>query len=256
MRMTAFPVETQIMKIMGSIGTAGACAPSALLYNRHWMLRLVLAAAEQGVSCLPMRFHPPSRWFSDALLHSPCRADSPNGLTDHKLLHTDAVVGSFWVDAAGSVTLTPEGKQFLIFKTELDEEEGKGGAPFPGDRTALTLAAMAETLRRAGTPLARYTSLGLITILPACRVNTESADSPSRHEVRERIAALAGEEFGEDGERAEPWLRGWALPLIEIIELHCISWEGVIELTSQQYPRYGRTLAEFYEGCRSSRRRA
>lgn len=95
----------EVNRILRALNGEESCIPGTLLYNEGWLLRLVLAAGSKGMACLPFRFEPGARWFSEALLYSrflPCFRGDPlaESLTD-----ADGVIGHFQFGPATKVGL-------------------------------------------------------------------------------------------------------------------------------------------------------
>jgi len=63
-------IPAAILQILRDADTEATVIPATELYNEGWMLRLVLSAAAETVSCLPFSFSPGSKWFSEARLPS------------------------------------------------------------------------------------------------------------------------------------------------------------------------------------------
>ena len=84
-----------ILEMLRASDTDDAVLPPTTLYNEGWMLRLILSAGADGVSCLPFSFLPGSRWFSEALLHSPFLSRFRGDSLAETHTHADGVIGHF-----------------------------------------------------------------------------------------------------------------------------------------------------------------
>jgi hypothetical protein len=73
---------------------------------------------------------------------------------------------------------------------------------------------------------------------------------------REFIAAkitdrMRGHDLHWSADNREPWLREWALPLVERTVIACGSWDSLIGKNEAQDRVFGRSLRQFYGGCLS-----
>jgi len=68
-------IPAVIVDMLHAADTDAAVFPPTVLYEEGWMLRIVLSAGAEGISCLPFSFLPSARWFSEALLYSPFLAE-------------------------------------------------------------------------------------------------------------------------------------------------------------------------------------
>jgi hypothetical protein len=244
----------EVQRIFESITAEGACIPGTLLYNEGWLLRLVLAAGSKGTDCLPFRFEPTARWFSEALLYSAFLPRSRGDQLAESLTHADGVVGQFLFDAAtkAGLVLDPKCSQFVVCEAKVFSGLSAGTKRAPTfDQAARNVGCMAETLRRAERPMSLYKSLGFFVLAPEAQIKDEvfsvQMDKDGiRGRLRQRVQMYDGQPTHID---LHKWLDEWAFPLVDRMELSCCSWESVIDRVSVTHPEYGASLREFYQLC-------
>lgn len=246
---------SEVQRILESITADGACIPGTLLYNEGWLLRLALAAGSKGADCLPFRFEPTARWFSEALLYSAFLPRFRGDRLAESLTHADGVVGQFLFGAAtkAGLGLSPECSQFVVCEAKVFSSLSAGTKRAPDfDQAARNVGCIAETLRRAGRrPISLYNSLGFFVFAPAKQIDDGVFSSQmTREGIRGRLLQRV-KMYEAESNHAElqKWLDEWALPLVECMALSCCSWESVIDRVSVTYPEYGASLREFYMHC-------
>jgi hypothetical protein len=67
--------------------------------------------------------------------------------------------------------------------------------------------------------------------------------------IEERVALYDHESDRERVAELHPWVTDWVEPLIEKMDLACVSWESVIEKIAGADLEYGRRMDEFYRRC-------
>lgn len=245
----------EVQRIFESITAEGACIPGTLLYNEGWLLRLVLAAGSEGTDCLPFRFEPTARWFSEALLYSAFLPRFRGDKLAESLTHADGVVGQFLFDAAtkAGLVLDPKCSQFVVCEAKVFSGLSTGTKRARDfDQAARNVGCMAETLRKVGRrPLSLYNSLGFFVLAPESQIrdgvfSVQMNKGGIRKRLRERVQMYDGEPTYNE---LQKWLDEWALPLVDRMELSCCSWESVIDRVSVTHPEYGASLREFYKLC-------
>jgi hypothetical protein len=244
----------EVQKILESITAEGACIPGTLLYNEGWLLRLVLAAGSKGADCLPFRFEPTARWFSEALLYSAFLPRSRGDRLAESLTHADGVVGQFVfrAETKAGLGLEPGCSQFVVCEAKMFSGLSAGTKRAPVfDQAARNVGCMAETLRRAGQSMSLYKSLGFFVLAPESQIKTgvfsgQMNKEGIRDRLRHRIQMYDGQPKHIE---LQKWLEEWALPLVDRMELSCCSWESVIDRVSIAHPEYGASLGEFYQLC-------
>lgn len=245
----------EVQRILESITAGGACVPGTLLYNEGWLLRLVLAAGSDGIDCLPFRFEPTARWFSEALLYSAFLPRFRGDELAESLTHADGVVGQFRFDAAtkAGLVLEPECSQFVVCEAKVFSRLSAGTKRAPDfDQAARSVGCMAETLRRAARHPSLYKSLGFFVLAPESQIKGGTfSGQMSKEGIRKRLVDRA-QMYGSASDRRnelQKWLDKWALPLVDRMELSCCSWESIISRVSAAQTEYGKSLSEFYQRC-------
>jgi len=243
----------EIQRIFESITLEESCIPGTLLYNEGWLLRLVFAAGSEGIDCLPFRFEPKARWFSEALLYSKFLPRSRGDRLAESLTHADGVVGQFEFDAAtkAGLRLKRECSQFVICEAKVFSGLSTGTKRAPTfDQAARNVGCMAETLRRAGQPIPHYKSLGFFVLAPASRIEEDKAfPQMSRDGIRDRLRERVRMYDDQSHAGLQKWLSEWVFPLVDRMELSCCSWESIIKRVSAAQPEYGESLGKFYQLC-------
>lgn len=249
-----FSTDRAISAILGSIDTHAPCIPGTLLYNEGWMLRLVLASAAAGVDCLPFRWEPQSRWYSEALLYSAFLPRFRGDRLAESMTHADGVVGHFSFDP-----LTKSGLMLPNNATQLAVCEAKLGSSLSAgtrnasqfNQVARNVACMAETLRRAANPLSSYRSLGFYVIAPETQIAAGVfGDLASQTNIEKAILQRIEMYSGRPEYQGHLlWYETWVLPLIKTMSLGCLSWESIITRVTQVSPEQGQELEVFYGRC-------
>ena len=222
----------EVQRILESITADGACIPGTLLYNEGWLLRLVLAAGSKGADCLPFRFDPTARWFSEALLYSAFLPRSRGDRLAESLTHADGVVGQFLFDATtkAGLVLDPKCSQFVVCEAKVFSSLSAGTKRAPTfDQAARNVGCMAETLRKARRRISLYKSLGFFVLAPESQIkagvfSVQMSKEGIRERLRERVQMYDGQPTHDE---LQKWLDEWALPLVDRIELSCHSWESI-----------------------------
>jgi len=251
-------VVCEVQRILESVTAEAACIPGTLLYNEGWLLRLALAAGSSGADCLPFRFEPTARWFSEALLYSAFLPRFRGDQLAESMTHADGVVGQFLFDAAtkAGLRLEPECSQFVVCEAKVFSGLSAGTKRAPAfDQAARNVGCMAETLRRAGRPMSLYKSLGFFVLAPASQIDAALFSSQmSKDGIRDRLGKRVQMYDAQSNRKRyvelQKWLDEWALPLVDRMELTCFSWESVIDAVSKTHAEYGPSLDDFYKLCR------
>jgi len=244
----------EVQRILESITVEGASIPGTLLYNEGWLLRLVLAAGSKGIDCLPFRFEPTARWFSEALLYSAFLPRFRGDRLAESLTHADGVIGQFLFDAAtkAGLVLDPECSQFVVCEAKVFSGLSVGTKRAPTfDQAARNVGCIAETLRRAKRSVPLYKSLGFFVLAPESQIDagvfsSQMSKDGIQDRLRQRISMYEGE---PNHIELKGWLDEWALPLVDRMGLSCCSWESVIDRVSVSHPEYSASLREFYKLC-------
>jgi hypothetical protein len=247
-------IKKRILSILDSIDSNQSLIPPTLLYNEGWTLRLVLAAAKDGIECLPFTFESDASWFSEALLYSAFLARRRGDVLAESMTHADGVVGHFQFDVTtkAGLVLPPHAKQFVVCEAKIFSPLSAGTRrALNYNQAARNVACIAETLRRAGPPLANYRSLGFCVIAPASEIEAGTfaafmTKDAVQRAIRDRVEMYHGEpEYG----RLLQWWQRWVCELAARMTLASVSWESVIDRIRAVDEKLGDGLAVFYARC-------
>jgi hypothetical protein len=224
-------IPNAVLDMLNAADTDAAVFPPTFLYNEGWMLRLVLSAASDGVSCLPIAFRPGSRWFSEALLYSPFLPRSRTDPLAEKWTHVDGVVGHFRFapTTKTGLELRADSKQFVAIEAKMYSALSRctKNAPFY-DQAARTVACMATTIERAGKSVDEFESLGFYVFAPTDQIgqgvfSEQMSRSRIVEQVQRRIATY--HEDHENLSRLQIWFQDVFDPVIRRIDLQCWPWD-------------------------------
>jgi len=244
------PALKTVYSLLDTAATSEARFPPTLLYNEGWLLRLVLSAAEQGVPCLPFTLHSGTRWFSEALLASAFLARYRGDGLAEAYTHADGVIGHFRFapESKAGLTLDPTGSQFAVLEAKVFSALSKGTTRAPEfDQAARNVACMAETIQRAGAPVDAWNCLAFCVLAPRQQIEAGVfAPLLTKDSIREKI--LARIDAYEDDKRVEldSWYADWVSKVLDRIEIHCLSWETIIDSICSHDEALGEGLREFY----------
>jgi hypothetical protein len=237
--------------ILAEAGSADARIPPTLLYNEGWLLRLALAAEEAGAACLPFRFAPGARWFSEALLASPFLARHRGDPLAEAWTHADGVAGHFEFAPASKagLRLRAEGSQFAVLEAKVFSPLSRGTKRAPEyGQAARNVACMAETLRRAGRPLEQWGRLAFHVLAPQSQIEAGVfAAALARESIASSIACRIAAYDGARRRELDCWYEAWALPLLARMCISTIAWESAAAGIAAHSAAAGRDFAAFYE---------
>ena len=190
--------------------------PPTLLYNEGWLLRLVLDwTARNRTPGSPLSLAAGAAWFSEALLPSRFLPRYQGDPLAESHTHADGVIGHIAVGQAGltDLQLAPEATQLVVLEAKLGSKLSAGTKNAPGyDQAARTVACMAEVLRRAARPAARFSALGFYVLAPRAQIEAgvfraQMQPGSIRHKVQRRVQGYGGLHdawFDEPGCGVEP----------------------------------------------------
>jgi hypothetical protein len=235
-------------------GTDDPLFPPTILFNEGWMLRLVLAAHEKGINCLPFPFLPGSSWYSEAQLPSKFLPRFQGDPLAEAWTHADGLVGSFeFLDGTKTgIRLAPRARQLVVIEARMFSPLSPGTKNGPQfDQTARTIACMATLLWDCGKPIESYESLGFYLLAPREQIDAEVfKEMLDKREiakkVRIRIVAYRSDPRYDELRR---WSGAAFLPLLNRMEVRDLSWEDVIEKLDETDPSLGMTVGRFYDSC-------
>jgi hypothetical protein len=120
------------------------------------------------------------------------------------------------------------------------------------DQAARNVGCMAEVLMQRGKMVETYSRLGFYVLAPSKQLKKERSfrKYTSVESIKKKVADRVEEyeKIGE-GERKRAWFNDGFLPLIDRIEIKCLSWEEIISFISQRDTPFGHEINAFYENC-------
>ena len=246
-------VLADISAFIAALHTDSRHGPATLLYNEGWMLRLVLGAAARGIRGLPAPFAPGARWFTEALIYTPFRARTRGDKLAESVTHADGVIGHFDIgrSSRAGLHLSPEATQLVVAEAKMFSGLSRGTTRAPGyDQAARNVACMAWTLAQAGRTLDSYRSIGFWVLAPEEQIRSDVFACVTRGSVEEKIRQrVAQYEEAWRETRLDPWVREWLIPLLDRLQIACLSWESVVSDIESAEPEFGAALREFYGRC-------
>jgi hypothetical protein len=235
--------------------TDAAVFPPTILYNEGWMLRLVLSAGAEGISCIPFSFLLGSKWFSEAMLPSPFPPRSRPDQLAETWTHLDGVVGhfKFTENTRVGLELVRDSKQFVVIEAKMYAPLSRGtkNAKFY-DQAARTVACMTAALERVHKSVSDFESIGYYVMAPEDRISqgvfTEQMTRESiikKIQWRIEMYQRDSKHFSERQSRFQSTF----LQLIKRIDLRCWSWEDALRAICDAKPDQGASIKAFYKLC-------
>jgi hypothetical protein len=247
------PALSNVLDFFRSLDSEERHGPATLLYNESWMLRLVLSAEARRIRCLPEPFEPDARWFSEARLYTPFAARSRGDSLAETATHADGVIGHFEIgrESRAGLHLTPNATQFVVVEAKMFSPLSAGTKRAVGyDQAARNVACLAWTVQKANRPVQSFRSLAFWVLAPETQIAQDLLPCVHRDSVQRKIEERLAQYEEEWQERVlEPWSRNWLRPLLDRLQLKCVSWEQVISSVERGDPAFGAALREFYLRC-------
>lgn len=249
--------------MLNSADTEQKVFPPTILYNEGWMLRLVISTSAEGIPCLPFKFLPKSKWFSEALLYSPFLKRFQKDQLAETYTHLDCVVGhfKFTPDTKTGLELMSDSKQFIAIEAKMYSplSEGTKNTPFY-DQAARTVACMATTLERAQKSINDFESIGFYILAPEDQILQKVFAKQMTQEniitkVSRRIKIYQKEDE-EQFSKLQSWFKNSFDPLLRKMDLRCWSWETTLDAILAANENQGTTFKEFYKQCQKHNQRA
>lgn len=243
-----------ILAMLRRAGTDAAPFPPAILFNEGWMLRLVLAAHERGINCLPFPFLPGSSWYSDARIPSKFLRRSRGDRLAEAWTHADGIVGRFEFvgGTKAGIRLSPDARQLVVIEAKMFSPLSPGTKNLPlYDQVTRTVACMATLVGDCGKPIESYESLGFYVLAPREQIMagafTKELDMEKINgKVESRIELYRSDPRYDELGR---WYETTFLPLLGMMEVQELSWEDAIERIKEVNPSLGTSIGDFYDSC-------
>ena len=246
----------QIQRILETCGTENEVFPATELYNEGWMLRIILDwFSYHSSEAHPLSFSLNARWFSEALLPSPFLAKYRGDPLSESWTHADGVIGHFGIGetSRGDLSIFQNSKHLVVLEAKIFSKLSSGVTHARNfDQAARNVACMAEVLKRENRPPKVFSQLGFYVLAPSEQIEKESSfkiktsKDSIQYKVKDRIDAYVNR---EDKEEKNNWFKEWFLPVLEHIDIRCLTWEEVIDYVMIEDSMYGRNIEEFYKEC-------
>lgn len=239
----------RISKMLEIAHTDETVFPPTILYKEGWMLRIILHIQSEGVDCLPFSFLPEARWYSEALIGSPFLRRFKKDSLYENYTHLDASVGHFDIrpGTKTGLMLRSDSTQFVAIEAKMLSTLSKGtkNAPYY-DQAARIVACVAWEISRLNRVVNDFESLGFYVLAPHEQItkgkfSAQTNKSSIREKVKRRIDA-----YSEDEEKyadLRSWYNGFFLPVLERIDIRCVSWETIIDKIDEV------AIRNFYSRC-------
>lgn len=248
-------IPEAIVKMLSAADSEDAVFPPTLFYEEGWMLRLILFSAAEGINCLPFKFAPGSKWYSEALLASPFHARHRNDELAEAYTHADGIVGHFNFRAMtkAGLELRSNATQFVVLEAKMSSGLSAGTRRAVAyDQAARTVACMARTIERDRIPLGNLDSVGFYLIAPEDQLKRGVFEKQmTRENIVEKVSARI-EEYEKDGVKTRQlreWFEGTFQPMLRRIDLSCWSWEAAVSTIAQTDAELGKQVQAFYHQC-------
>ena len=236
--------------MLSHCGHAESAMPATALFNKKWMLRLLL-----DWFALPSRpAHPLSpsggaKWFSDALLATRFVGDGRGDKRAEGFTRADGAIGHFRLGAGGhgDLLLGAKATQFVTIAAKLEGALSSGAKNAPYfDQAARTVACMARLLELSKIRPESLATLSYHVIAPANRISQGVFDKQlDKNSIRDKVRHRA-EVFGAVH---RSWIASWFEPALERITISALSWEELISTARVADQPSGLRLKEFYSQC-------
>lgn len=224
--------------------------PPTLLYEEGWMLRLVLEwfctsnHAEHALS-----FDDGSTWYSEARLASPFLPRYRGDKHAEGYTHADRAIGHFTIGDVGRAELSIKisAKQFIVAEAKMFSGLSKGTTHAPTyNQAARNVACIAELISRAGLTPVDLNSLGFYVLAPQEQIDSSVFDGVMDLDNIADVIECRARQYGAP---KTDWFIEFCKPLLDELDIRCISWEEVVSFIKSTDPDYGSSLLEFYNLC-------
>ena len=226
------------------------CFPPTLLFEEGWMLRLVLDwFSSNRTEDHVLAFDKTARWFSEARLASTFLPRFRGDKHAEGYTHADGVLGHFSISPSGHafLSVSPDATLLKVVEAKMFSKLSRGTTHAPRyNQAARNVACIAEILRRANRKPSELRSLGFYVLAPKEQIE----DGVFRRELEsESIKEIVGERVERYDKPKTEWFEDWFLPMLEHIQIGCISWEDIITYIQAVDAEFGQALSGFYVQC-------
>ena len=248
-----------IVKLLQQCAESESVLPPTELYNESWMIRIVIdwfstyTGNEHQFSFLSE-----SRWYSEAYLpttFTPTTRTPKDELGEYSA-QADAIIGNFTVGNVSKrdLQLTQSAKQFSVIEAKMSSALKAHGTNIKEyDQAARTVACMAEALKIAEIEPNNFEKIGFYVVAPSDKIESNGTfklftdiDNIKR-KVNQRVEDYSNR---EDYQVKKSWFDNWFMPLLDEIDIECLSWESVINFIKDKDVMTGKKVDLFYEKCK------
>lgn len=240
----------RIGAILSRSGHTSGVMPATALFNKEWMLRLLLdwfASPRHPAHQLSPASG--ARWYSDGLLASRFVGDSRSDARAEGFTHADGAIGHFHLGAGGrgDVLLDAGATQFIVIEAKLGSALSLGTKNAPNfDQAARNVACMAHLLEVSKIRPESLTTLSFHVLAPAKRIKQGIFSKQLAKEgIRNKVCHRA-QSFGA---AHKSWITSWFEPALERMTISALSWEELISTIRLADERSGLELEKFYNQC-------
>jgi len=155
--------------------------------------------------------------------------------------HVDGIIGHFQIRAGrGDVRLEPGAQQLVIAEAKMFSDLSRGTKRAPTfDQAARNVACAAEL----ASGFRSLKQLAFVVLAPTEQLARGTFDTLcDRGYIRAEVSTHVNTYGDEKGARFETVF----LPVVEVIEIHILSWEGVITSVGKSDPAAAEMLYSFY----------
>ena len=244
----------KITKILSYCDSEDARIRPTELYNEGWLLRLVLDWFENENPFShqhELAFDTDARWNSEILLPSQFLARYQKDKLAESHTNADGVIGHFEIGnkGKGDINLNDNACQFKVLEAKIFSKlsSGVSNASYY-NQAARNVACMAEVISRKGIGSGNLDDIGFYVLAPESQIEKKSSFGRyiSKKHIEDTVLRRV-EEYGNKNK--VEWYNNWFLPLLESMDIKCISWEKVINFINKKDDSAGNELEEFYCKC-------
>jgi len=244
---------SEMTAMLSRCGHADGVMPATALFNKEWMLRLLL-----GWFASPLHpAHPLSpasgaKWYSEGLLASRFVGDGRSDPRAEGFTRSDGVIGHFHLESGerGDVLLDAGATQFVVIEAKLGSALSLGTKNAPNfDQAARNVACMAHLLEVSKIRPESLTTLSFHVLAPAKRIKQGIFSKQLEKEgIRNKVRHRAG----SFGTAHRSWITSWFEPALARMTISALSWEELISAIGLADEPWGLELKKFYNQCLTS----
>ena len=239
-----------INRLLNQCSTKNTKFPPTDLYNEGWMLRIVLDWYSMHPDITsPIAIPADSDWYSEAKLPSTFLHRKKGDKYAEGYTHADGVIGQFSIGVKGvsDLKLKPNANRFVVIEAKMFSKLSAGTTHAKYyDQAARNVACMAEIIRRADISLSEIEILGFFVLAPESRID-EGVFEPYMN--KQHIENIVKQRVDSHNDDKSGWFSYSFLPVLDKINVKCISWEELVKLMKSEEPDITSSLTEFYSNC-------